>query len=85
MARFDSRIAVELRRVLGDRGLIVEPEQLRTYECDGLTHLRVVPTAVLLPASTDEVRAVMRICRRVAAGERLRRPRRVTMLRSARR
>jgi glycolate oxidase len=60
----DSRIVDELRGVVGARGLIVEPEQLRTYECDGLTHFRVVPAAVLLPASTDEVRAVMRICHR---------------------
>src|SRR5579885_954983 len=41
---------------------ITEPEQLRTYECDGLTGRRVVPALVALPASTDEVQAVVRIC-----------------------
>ncbi len=59
-----AEIVDELRGVLGPRGLIVEPEQLRTYECDGLTHFRVAPDAVLLPESTEEVRAVMRICHR---------------------
>jgi glycolate dehydrogenase FAD-linked subunit len=42
--------------------VIVEPEQLRTYECDGLTGRRVVPALVALPATTDEVQAVVRIC-----------------------
>src|SRR3954454_4084071 len=42
--------------------VIREPEQLRTYECDGLTGRRVVPALVALPASTREVQAVVRIC-----------------------
>src|SRR5438132_11293837 len=41
---------------------IREPEQLRTYECDGLTGHRVVPALVALPASTDELQAVVRLC-----------------------
>ncbi len=41
---------------------IREPEQLRTYECDGLTGRRVVPALVVLPASAAEVQAVVRIC-----------------------
>jgi glycolate dehydrogenase FAD-linked subunit len=42
--------------------VITEPEQLRTYECDGLTSHRVVPALVALPASVDEVQAVVRLC-----------------------
>jgi glycolate oxidase len=57
-------LAGELRRLLPAGAVIEEPEQLRTYECDGLTHFRVAPAAVLLPASTDEVRACMRVCHR---------------------
>ena len=60
----EARIIDELRGVLGPRGLIVEPEQLRTYECDGLTNVRVAPAAVLLPGSTVEVQDVVRICHR---------------------
>jgi glycolate oxidase len=41
---------------------IGEPEQLRTYECDGLTGHRVVPSLVALPGSTAEVQAVVRLC-----------------------
>jgi glycolate oxidase len=41
---------------------ITELEQLRTYECDGLTGRRVVPALVALPATAAEVQAVVRIC-----------------------
>jgi glycolate oxidase len=41
---------------------IREPEQLRTYECDGLTGHRVVPALVVLPGSAAEVQAVVRLC-----------------------
>jgi glycolate oxidase len=41
---------------------IREPEQLRTYECDGLTGRRVVPALVALPTDAAEVQAVVRIC-----------------------
>jgi glycolate oxidase len=42
--------------------VITEPEQLRTYECDGLTRRRVVPALVALPANAAEVQAVVRLC-----------------------
>src|SRR5207253_8701748 len=42
--------------------VIREPEQLRTYECDGLTGRRVVPALVALPGTVEEVQAVVRIC-----------------------
>ena len=54
----------ELRAVLGDGHVITEPEQLRTYECDGLTGYRAQPALVALPGSTAEVQAVLRICAR---------------------
>ncbi len=56
------RFINELRRVVGDHGLIVRPEDLRTYECDGLTNYRVPPFAVVLPGSSEEVQAVVRAC-----------------------
>src|SRR4051812_4858846 len=42
--------------------VITEREQLRTYECDGLTGRRVVPALVALPSSAGEVQAVVRLC-----------------------
>src|SRR5213080_5503184 len=60
----EARILDELRTIVGDRGLISSPEELRTYECDGLTNFRVLPRAVLLPNSTEQVQAILRICHR---------------------
>jgi glycolate oxidase len=54
----------ELRAALGAAHVITEPEQLRVYECDGLTGHRAVPELVVLPGSTEEVQAVLRACHR---------------------
>src|SRR6185503_20574224 len=51
-----------LRKIVGDRGLIARPEQLRTYECDGLTNFRVVPGAVVLPSTREQVQEICRVC-----------------------
>jgi glycolate oxidase len=59
-AQFVSDVEAEV----GSVGVISEPEQLRTYECDGLTSHRVVPGLVVLPATTAEVQAVVRLCAR---------------------
>src|SRR5882757_6452026 len=60
----EKRILDELRGIVGGRGLISSPEELHTYECDGLTNFRVMPCAVLLPNSTEEVQEIVRICHR---------------------
>jgi len=52
----------ELEAALAPEALIREPEQLRTYECDGLTGYRSVPALVVLPGSTEQVRDVLRSC-----------------------
>ena len=54
----------ELRAALGSANVITEPEQLRTYECDGLTGYRAQPALVVLPGSTEDVRTVLRLCTR---------------------
>ncbi|MGI8588729.1 MAG: FAD-linked oxidase C-terminal domain-containing protein [Chloroflexia bacterium] len=63
-----SRIVNEFRAILGEAGVITQPEQLQTYECDGLTNYRVVPEAVLLPTTTAQVQAVVRVCHRERIG-----------------
>src|SRR5436309_9565939 len=60
----DAHILRELRTIVGDRGLISSREELRTYECDGLTNFRVMPRAVLLPSTTEQVQGVVKICSR---------------------
>ncbi len=54
----------ELRGALGVEHVIAEPEQLRVYECDGLTGHRAVPELVVLPGSTEDVQVVLRACHR---------------------
>jgi glycolate oxidase len=54
--------AALLDRFAGITQTIREPEQLRTYECDGLTGHRVVPALVALPGNTAEVQAVVQLC-----------------------
>src|SRR5881397_39644 len=64
MNLMEARILDELGAIVGERGLISSPEELHTYECDGLTYFRVMPRAVLLPNSTEQVQAIVRICHR---------------------
>ena len=52
----------ELERALGPEQLIREAEQLRTYECDGLTGHRVQPALVVLAESAADVQATVRAC-----------------------
>jgi len=54
----------ELREAVGREHVVTEPEQLRVYECDGLTGHRAIPEVVVLPGSTEEVQAVLRACHR---------------------
>ena len=54
----------ELREAVGAEGLITGANQLQTYECDGLTNFRVLPGAVVLPRTAEQVQAVVRICAR---------------------
>ena len=50
----ETQVLDEFREVVG-KGLITDKSQLHTYECDGLTNFRVLPQAVLLPTSTEQV------------------------------
>ena len=54
----------ELRAVLGETGVIIDPGALLVWESDGLTAYRVTPRGVLLPQDTAETSAVMKILAR---------------------
>lgn len=58
----NEKILNKFREVVTNRGLITKRDQLRTYECDGLTNFRIVPEAVVLPSTCEEVQGVVRIC-----------------------
>lgn len=55
-------VADRAREIVGPDWVITDAAQLRVYECDGLTNHRIVPGAVILPGTTDEVAAVVRAC-----------------------
>ncbi len=55
-------LVARLAEALGEDGVIYAPEELRAYECDALTAYRCPPLAVVLPRSTGEVAAAVRIC-----------------------
>jgi glycolate oxidase len=51
-----------LREACGRDHVYTDADQLRTYESDGLLQYKVTPGVVVLPASTAEVRAIVRAC-----------------------
>lgn len=60
----EPRIVAELREIVGADNVYEKYAQLRTYESDGLTSYRVTPALVVLPGSTEQVQAVVRVCYR---------------------
>ncbi|WP_307246871.1 FAD-linked oxidase C-terminal domain-containing protein [Catenuloplanes indicus] len=52
------------RALLPDHAVITDRARLRTYECDGLAHHRVVPGLVVLPETAKQVAAIVAACAR---------------------
>jgi glycolate oxidase len=57
-----ARIVARLRNVLPDDAVIDDAIATRAYECDGLAAYRCAPLAVVLPRTTAEVAAALRVC-----------------------
>lgn len=57
-----SQIVDRLRQVLPADAVIDDVAETRAYECDGLSAYRCPPLCAVLPASTEEVSAVLKIC-----------------------
>jgi glycolate oxidase len=62
--RIPQHVVSAMAAVVGRAHCISEPEQLRTYECDGLTSMRETPGLVVLPGSTEEVASIVKLARR---------------------
>jgi glycolate oxidase len=56
------RIIARLQSVLPPEAVIHDPHATRAYECDALSAYRCPPLAAVLPETTDEVAAILRIC-----------------------
>jgi glycolate oxidase len=61
------RLLTELARLLPKGALLHEQEDLRPYECDGLSAYRQLPLAVVLAENEDQVVAVLKTCHRFGA------------------
>lgn len=57
-------LVVALQDALGHESVLTEKEELRPFECDGLSVYRRLPMIVVLPSTVEEVQAVMRVCRK---------------------
>ncbi len=55
-------ILAGLGRLVPPEALIASEDERRAFETDALTAYRRLPLAVVLPATTDEVAAVLRFC-----------------------
>ena len=61
LARKD-RVVARLLKVLPADAVISDVAETRAYECDALTAYKCAPMVAVLPASTQEVSDVLRIC-----------------------
>ncbi|WP_413873993.1 FAD-linked oxidase C-terminal domain-containing protein [Albidovulum sp.] len=57
-----AEIVARLRAVLPADAVIDDPAETRAYECDALAAYRCPPLAVVLPRSTAEVVAALKVC-----------------------
>ena len=61
--RDKNEVLAELTRVVPDLTLLHREEDLRPFECDGLSAYRVLPMLVALPERLDQVEALLKQCR----------------------
>ena len=57
-------IIAALREIVPGEGVIVDQDELRAYESDGLTAYRQLPLIVVLPEDTCQVSRILRYCRK---------------------
>ncbi|MEJ2346067.1 MAG: glycolate oxidase subunit GlcD [Gammaproteobacteria bacterium] len=54
----------EMQKILPAAAVLHEAEDLRPYECDGLSAYRQLPMLVALPETVEQVQAILRLCNR---------------------
>ncbi|MSO55552.1 MAG: FAD-binding protein [Acidobacteria bacterium] len=58
----DATFVSALERVVGPGGILRDPNELLTYESDGLARLRATPGCVVLPQTAEDVQRIVRLC-----------------------
>ncbi|MGB5443616.1 MAG: FAD-linked oxidase C-terminal domain-containing protein [Gammaproteobacteria bacterium] len=51
-----------LRKQLPEQCVLSRPEELRPYECDGLSAYRQLPMVVIIPETLEQVQTTLRLC-----------------------
>ncbi|MDD5322700.1 MAG: FAD-linked oxidase C-terminal domain-containing protein [Methylococcales bacterium] len=57
-----SALITEFKTFLPESAIVSEPEELRPFECDGLSVYRCVPWLVVLPETVEQVQRIVRSC-----------------------
>lgn len=52
----------QFQSIVGKDGVIQRRDELLTYECDGITGYRQRPALVVLPRTTEQIAAIVKIC-----------------------
>jgi glycolate oxidase len=58
----NSTFTAELERIVGTAHILRDPDEMLTYESDGLTRLHRTPGCVVMPNTAEEVQQVVRLC-----------------------
>ncbi|HCZ15219.1 MAG TPA: FAD-binding oxidoreductase [Candidatus Accumulibacter sp.] len=60
-------LTARLRELLPAHALLAEEEDMRPYDCDGLTAYRQLPLLVALPEDEAQTQAILRVCHELRA------------------
>ena len=58
----DATLIEDLGRIVGQTAIVRDPDELLTYESDGLARLHATPGCVVLPSTAEEVQQIVRLC-----------------------
>jgi glycolate oxidase len=59
-----AEVIAELQAIVGKEHVLSDPSELLVYECDAYTLEKKLPGAVVLPRTTDEISAILKLCKR---------------------
>src|SRR5689334_20851514 len=57
-----AKLLAQLSDAMPSLEILHTPEDLRPYECDGLSAYRVMPLLVVLPDQIDQVQTILKLC-----------------------
>jgi glycolate oxidase len=58
-----NQLATAFHQFLPTHSVLVHEEELRPYECDGLSAYRKIPLMVVLPETIEQIQSILEVCR----------------------